>query len=94
MQDLMPNEFKIMTKDIQTINSKGVKNNKSLYTIIHTNLKLPSDRYLFPTLGINVRDNFLGMFSFASLNWGNFDVDLKKHTCAALIEQIKKNEKN
>jgi len=32
------------------------------------------------------------MFSFASLNWGNFDIDLKKHTCKAMIDLIKKNE--
>jgi len=30
MKDLLPEKFKIMTKDINTINSKGIKNNKSL----------------------------------------------------------------
>jgi len=43
LKDLLPPEYKIMTKNIETINSKGIMNNKSLYTIINTNLKLPTD---------------------------------------------------
>lgn len=92
LRDLLPEDFKILTKDIETIQSKGVENNKSLYTIVHTNLKLPKDQYLFPTLGINVRDSFLGIFSFASVNWGTFDINLKKHTCKNIIDRIKSNE--
>jgi len=78
-----------MTKNIESINSKGVMNNKSLYSIIHTNLKLPSDPYLFPSLGVNVRDNLFSMFSFTSMNWGNFDVDLIKYTSHYIYHKIK-----
>lgn len=43
MKDLLPERYKIMTKNINTITSKGIKNNKSLYTVINTNIMLPKD---------------------------------------------------
>jgi len=76
------------------MNSKGVGNNKSLYTTVHTTLKLPRDKYLFPNLTAIVRDSFLGLFPWVSNDWGNFNIDLKKHLCREMINSIMKKEVN
>lgn len=89
MKDLLPEKFKIMTKDINTINSKGIKNNKSLQSIIDTHIMLPKDKYLFPTLGVNVKDNFLGLFNWGNDLWGNLDIPLEEHD----IDNLEKAEK-
>lgn len=45
---------------------------------------LPKDTYLFPTLGVNVKDNFLGLFNWGNDVWGNFDIPLQKHELGKL----------
>jgi len=45
-----------------------------------------------PSLGVSVRDNMLGLFSFCSLNWGSFDIPLKKYTCSELVDNIKQQK--
>lgn len=40
---------------------------------------LPKDNYLFPTLGVNVKDNYIGMFNFGNDIWGNLGIEIKKH---------------
>lgn len=86
MKDLLPEKYKIMTKDINTINSKGISINKSLQSIINTNIMLPKDKYLFPTLGVSVKDNFLGLFNWGNDLWGNFDIPLEQH-CIDTLQQ-------
>jgi len=94
VQDLLPKEFKVMAKDIKTINSKGVANNKSLFSKISSSIKLPRDEYLMPTLGVNVRDNMLALFDWCATNWGSFDVTLKNFTCNEIVEAIKLQREN
>jgi len=82
-----------MTNDMKTINGKGVMMNKSLLSKVTSNLKLPKDPYLMPTLGINVKDSMLGLMSFSS-NWGSFDIDLRKYTIKQILDNLKLKEKN
>jgi len=91
MQDLLPKEFKIMTKDINTICSKGVSCNKSLFSKLTSSVKLPKDEYLMPTLGVHVKDNLLAFF-FINI-WGSFDINLKSKISKNIIFRVKNQKR-
>lgn len=90
MQDLLPKAFKIMTKDINTINSKGVNNNKSLFSKLTSSVKLPRDEYLMPTLGVHVKDDLLAFFLIYI--WGSFNINLKGKISHNIISRVKKQK--
>jgi len=77
-----------MTKDIDTIPSKGVSNNKSLFSKVTSNIKLPNDEYLMPSLGIQVKDNLLAFFGI--FNWGYFDINLRSKTEKNIILRVRR----
>lgn len=90
MQDLLPKAFKIMTKDINTISSKGVSSNKSLFSKLTSNIKLPRDKYLMPTLGVQVKDSLLAFFGINI--WGNFDINLQPKLAKNIIMRVQKQK--
>jgi len=39
-----------------------------------------------------VRDSFLTLFPMVSNDWGQFSINLKKHTCRYILDKIKRDE--